>query len=92
MWVDKAALESLATPNSPLRLAQLGVARCGNCGAGIPSPLDHKCRYCGSAFSIEPQVVAAPARRRSRVGNDVMEIAGLFARAVGAILDWGPFS
>ncbi len=92
MWLDKAALESLATPTSPVRLAQVGVARCGNCGAGIPSPLDHKCRHCGSAFTIEPVVAAAPVRRRSHVNSDVMEVAGLFARAVGAVLDWYPFS
>lgn len=92
LWLDREALESLATPSSPLRLAQLGVARCGNCGAGIPSPLDHKCRYCGSAFSVEPEVVVAPIRRGSRVSGDLMEVAGLFARAVGAVLDWYPFS
>ena len=92
MWLDKEALESLATPNSPLRLAQVGVARCGNCGAGIPSPLDHKCRYCGSAFSIEPHVILAPTRRRSRVSNDLIDVAAVFARAVGAVLDWYPFS
>ena len=92
MWLDKEALESLATPTSPLRLAQLGVARCGNCGAGIPSPLDHKCRYCGSAFSVEPQVMAVPIRRRARVSGDLIEVAAGFARAVGAVLDWYPFS
>ena len=92
IWFDKAALESLTTPNSPLRLAQLGVVRCGSCGAGIASPLDHKCHYCGAAFSLEPQVVAAPARRHSRVSRDLVEVADLFARAVGAVLDWYPFS
>lgn len=92
MWLDKEALESLATPTSPMRLAQVGVARCGNCGAGIPSPLDERCRYCGSAFTREPQTMAAPMPVRSGVSSDLTSVAGLFARAVGAVLDWYPFS
>jgi hypothetical protein len=73
-------------------LGQLGVARCDNCGAGIASALDHQCRYCGVAFSLEPQTVVMSPRRGLRVSDDLVEVAGLFARAVGAILDWNPFS
>jgi hypothetical protein len=93
MWFDREALESQTTSTSPLRLSQVGVARCGNCGAGIPSPLDHHCRYCGSAFSVEPQsVVMRPVQRDAGALGDVAEITFCFARAVGAVLDWYPWS
>jgi hypothetical protein len=88
MWLDKVALESQTSKISPLRLSQIGVARCGHCGAAVSSPLDRQCRFCKAAFTVEPRDVVLPNRRRGDTFDEAAEVVFFFARAVVAVLDW----
>ncbi len=60
IWFDKEALESLTTTVRTEALSEVGVTKCGYCGAAISSPLDERCRYCGKAFDVAPVFDAAP--------------------------------
>jgi len=60
IWFDKAALQSLTTTVRAEALSEVGVTKCGYCGAAISSQLDERCRYCGKAFDLAPVVDAAP--------------------------------
>jgi hypothetical protein len=90
IWFDKEALESLNTIVRTEALSEVGVTKCGYCGAAISSPLDERCRYCGKAFDVAPVVVAAPASPSSSRGNwdDPRQGADWFVHALGAVLDW----
>lgn len=88
IWLDKPALESLASTVPTQSLAEIGVTKCSNCGAPITSPLAEKCSHCGAALEVAPVVVAAPAPAGSGADWDqVGHAAYWFTRALGGLLD-----
>ncbi len=60
MWLDQDAMEASSREAPARPRLEMGVLRCENCGAAVPSSLDEGCRYCGGRFVPVPPVIAAP--------------------------------
>jgi DNA-directed RNA polymerase subunit M/transcription elongation factor TFIIS len=89
MWLDREAMEALSEEAPPRPRLEMDVVRCDNCGAAVPSSLDERCRYCGSAFVLAPPVIVAPApaQRGDLEWGALGTLGGWLARAVETFTD-----
>jgi hypothetical protein len=89
MWLDREAMEASSRDAPPRPRLEMGVVRCDNCGAAVPSSLDERCRYCGKAFVLAPPVIVAamPAHHDEFEWGAVGTLGGWIARAVEALTD-----
>ena len=87
MWLDREAMEALSQEAPPRPRPEMGVVRCDNCGAAVPSSLDERCRYCGSAFVLAPPVIVAPVpAQRDDLGWGALGTTGSLGASVGGWL------
>ena len=88
MWLDSDAMESLVKSVPVPSRHQAGVMRCENCGAAVVSPMDDKCRYCGSALAPDQTVVFVPTAGGDGAPQGTFGRLGrLIDRALGGVAD-----